>query len=144
MTPDSNLRIQSMIRSVTEVIIPALDANDSLAQEQVKLLMGHLNALLVQAGREPTVKDIETKHLFRLAEILIEVASDEKVSEKLIKGLSESLKAGDRFLLSLAIENLISSTDTSENFKQQSWNIVLEFGSNAANRGKKWFEPMGF
>lgn len=144
MTPSSTLRIKSMIRSVGEIIVPAVGSKDSLAQEQVKLLMGHLNALLVQAGHESTIQNLETKHLSELAEKLIILAKEEGVPENIFKSVSQTLQAGDMNLLSQAVENLVSSTDTSENFKKRSWNIVLDFGSDAANRGREWFKPMGF
>lgn len=144
MTPNSTLRIKSMIRSVGEIIAPAVGSKDSLAQEQVKLLMGHLNALLVQAGQEPTIENLETRYLSELAEKLISLAKEEDLPENTSIGVSQALQAGDRILLSKAVENLVSSTDTNENFKRRSWDIVLDFGRNAANRGKEWFKPMGF
>ena len=37
MNPSIELRIKTMIRALTEVIIPAVDPNNSLAQEQARL-----------------------------------------------------------------------------------------------------------
>lgn len=52
MIPSTELRLQTMMRAMTESILPALDPKDSLAQEQAGLMMGHINALLQQAGQE--------------------------------------------------------------------------------------------
>src|SRR3546814_16780178 len=48
MTPSTDERIASIIRSLTEVILPHLHADASLAQEQAQLAIGHLQILRLQ------------------------------------------------------------------------------------------------
>ena len=52
MNPSIELRLRTMIRAVTEVILPAVNPHDSLAQEQAQLLIGHLHALLQHHAHE--------------------------------------------------------------------------------------------
>ena len=50
MNPSIELRIKTMVRALTEIIIPAIDRDNSLAQEQAGLLIGHLHVLLPPGG----------------------------------------------------------------------------------------------
>jgi hypothetical protein len=133
-----------MMRSMTESILPALDPADSLAQEQAKLMMGHIHALMEQQGHEHTVLAHEQQHLATLAEHLVAIAEGGEQTQAALAQVNAGLAEGDSQQLSLATEALVAATDASPSFKQQAWLMVLEYGSAAAARGKAWFEPMGF
>src|SRR3546814_14577108 len=48
MTPNTDERLASVIRALTEVILPHLPPEASLAQEQAQLAIGHLQILRLQ------------------------------------------------------------------------------------------------
>lgn len=48
MTPDFGIRLHSLARSLEHVILPALDASNSLAREQLAIALGHLAVLQQQ------------------------------------------------------------------------------------------------
>lgn len=51
MIPSHALRLQTMLRSMVEVILPAIDANQQLARDQAQILVGNLKLLAEQAAR---------------------------------------------------------------------------------------------
>lgn len=144
MIPSTELRLKTMMRALTESILPALDPKDSLAQEQAGLLMGHINALLQQAGQEPVVDAEEQSALAELAHFLLSVAEGGAQTTAAIKALQGALNAGDVAAISLATERLIASPDGTEAFKSAAWEPVLKYSKDAAARGQAWFKPMGF
>ncbi|BBO28304.1 hypothetical protein AltI4_26920 [Alteromonas sp. I4] len=144
MTPSIDLRLQTMMRSVQQSILPALDTEDSLAQEQVKLLMGHIAALQLQCGKEQDVCDLENQHLKALALDLIAKAEGGADTQKAINVMTQALEDDNYVLLSLATENALAATDASEAFKSYSWDAVITYSTEAAKRAKDWFKPMGF
>ena len=75
MNPSLDVRFKSMIRALTEVIIPALDPHNSLAQEQARLLIGHLHAALLQMPTANQVTTTEHAALRGLAEALLTTSS---------------------------------------------------------------------
>ena len=144
MTPSTTLRLQSMMRSMTESILPALDPQDSLAQEQAKLLMGHIYALIEQQGQEHEVQACETQHLITLAQLLVSDADGGEQTQAALANVNAALAEDNMVTLSLATEKLSAATDASEDFKKLCWHAVLEYSVAAAARGKAWFKPMGF
>ena len=51
MSPDFDLRLDSMRRAMTNVVLPAIDPADSLAIEQASLVVAHLSMMLQQWDR---------------------------------------------------------------------------------------------
>jgi hypothetical protein len=51
MVPDFALRLQSMMRALQEVILPALPKDQQLAQDQAKILLGNLRIMATQQDR---------------------------------------------------------------------------------------------
>lgn len=144
MTPSTALRLQSMMRSMTESILPALDPHDSLALEQAKLMIGHLHALLEQQGREQQIQAHEKQHLVTLARLLANHADGGEQTQTALAAVSSALAEDNMTTLSLATERLAAATDASPAFDTLCWSAVLEYATAAAARGKAWFKPMGF
>lgn len=144
MTPSTALRLQSMMRSMRETIVPALDPSDSLAQEQAQLMMGHINALIQQQGKERDIHQTEYQAMRDLASALLAVADGGSETLRAQSGVESALQGQDPIALSLAVEQLARTSDASEAFKSQSWQLVLDYAKPAALRAQSWFSPMGF
>lgn len=144
MIPSTELRLKTMMRAITESIIPALDPKDSLAQEQVGLLMGHINALIQQQGRELIVVEKESEEISDLATYLLSVAEGGKNTQKACVELSQALEQDDYEGLSKSVEGLVAVDDASQIFKEATWDAVLDYSKTSAERGRDWFKPMGF
>lgn len=71
MKPSMELRIKTMIKAVREVVLPAIDGNNSSAIEQAKLVVGSLDLLSDQISYANwfAVSDIYS-HIDLLSEIL--------------------------------------------------------------------------
>src|SRR3546814_18301384 len=67
MTPSVDERFASVIRALTEVVLPHLPADASLAQEQVHLSVGHLQILRAQFDETPAFEREEIGDAILLA-----------------------------------------------------------------------------
>jgi hypothetical protein len=72
MVPTINSRLRSMMRAMQEVVLPALDADNAIAQEQGKLVLGSLSLLIDQVDYAHTFEVIEARDLCAL---LTEIAA---------------------------------------------------------------------
>lgn len=144
MIPSTELRLQTMMRAMSESILPALDPKDSLAQEQAGLLMGHINALLQQAGQEPNINAEERQAMVELAQFLLSLADGGSETEQSKERLAAALENGSDVEISLATERLIAAADATQAFKDAAWAPILKYSKDAAARGQQWFKPMGF
>lgn len=144
MNPSIELRLKSMIRAITEMVLPAVDPGNSLAQEQTRLLLGHLHALLLQhahAGEIDRLVKRDAEHLAN--DLLREVRGGPQT-----RGAALYLRAAlaGTGTISHAIEQLIiaSGVDGDPAFVDFSERKVLEYSKAQAIRGRAWFKAMGF
>lgn len=144
MNPSTELRLKSMMRAVSENIMPAIDPANSIAQEQAGLLLGHINALIQQQGKEPEIDQQELEALQKLGSALLSSAEGGEQTMQCITNLKQAMEGSCVTTLSLAVENLIIAQDASEAFKSAAWQPVLDYSGDAAARGREWFKPMGF
>jgi hypothetical protein len=144
MIPSTELRLKTMMRALTESILPALDPENSLAQEQAGLLMGHINALIQQQGLEYQVNEQEAEAMTDLAKQLLTIAEGGVNTVAAAERLAAAMKEGNFEELSKSVERLLSMEDGSQAFKDATWKPVLDYSRNAAARGQQWFKPMGF
>lgn len=144
MIPSTELRLNTMLRAMTESILPALDPSDSLAQEQAGLLMGHINALIQQQGKEHEIVEQEYEDLAELADHLLSIAEGGKETLEAKEKITRALDVKSKTALSLAVEQLIIASDVSDTFKKVSRQPILDYAHNSTKRGLDWFKPMGF
>jgi hypothetical protein len=146
MNPSVDLRIRSMLRALTQVVIPALDARDALAQEQARLLVGHLHALSLQCAHEARFVALEDRAMRRLGQALLAASGGGPVTRTAAAGVRESLEAPDGFGIGSAIDRLILAgrEDGSPSFRDAVARLTLAHGRAAALRGRSWFAAMGF
>ena len=71
MTPSVDERLASIIRALTEVVLPHLPEDASLAQEQVHLSVGHLQILRAQFDATPAFEREELDDNKALAAALV-------------------------------------------------------------------------
>ena len=144
MNPTIELRVRTMIRALNEIIIPAIDPNNSLAQEQAGLLLGHLSVFLEHEGREQTICEIERAGLAELANALLKVCEGGEATN----AASERLRnlGDDIDTLSHAIESLVidAGIDGSDAFKRSCDELVLKHAREATLQSRIWFKSMGF
>jgi hypothetical protein len=152
MTPTTDERLASVIRSLTEVVMPHLPADASLAQEQVQLAIGHLQILRLQ---------LDSVHGFEAEELADTRALAAELAEAMTGGTStiaarESLEdlvgapAGEvRAALSAVnrgVEWLVQavSADGSDDARKKLPEIILRHESQRVEKDRRWFLPYGF
>ncbi|MBI4693932.1 MAG: hypothetical protein HY749_07915 [Gammaproteobacteria bacterium] len=145
MNPSVELRLRTMIRAVTENILPAIDPDDSLAQEQGRLLLGHLHALLQQHGHEEALRSRQRRLLDRLARDLLEAGSGGPVTLAARAALGAALADSDE-ALSIAVERFVLATgsDGDAGLREQTAGLVLAHAAEEVRAGEVWFRAMGF
>jgi hypothetical protein len=74
MIPSHALRLQTMLRSMLEVIIPALDPGSQLARDQAQILVANLRLLADQADRTYEYEMVELREHAALLRRLLEHA----------------------------------------------------------------------
>jgi hypothetical protein len=153
MNPSIDLRLASMIRALTDVIIPALGATDGLAAEQAQLVLGHLHVLRGQVDHTGPFAQLEHRAASSLGQALIADAGrgacDATALARLEAALAVdagaqvgSLSAGAEAIRA-AIEDVIrSSTDEDGGARLQS--IVIEHERRTADDCRTWFAAMGW
>ena len=146
MNPSIELRIRTMIRAMSDIIIPAIDREAPLAQEQAGLLLGHLQVLLQHEGREQQIDKIEHAALEQLAQALLHCCRGGQMTTSaadLIRSLPQDV---DTDTLSHAVESLIiqAGIDGAEDFKRDCDELVLDYARQETLRSRVWFKSMNF
>lgn len=76
MIPSADIRMSSMMRALSGVIIPALE-HDANARDQAQMVLGHLHALRVQYDWLEEFERLEFLHTRQLAVRLFATAEDD-------------------------------------------------------------------
>jgi hypothetical protein len=153
MTPTVDERLASIVRSLTEVILPHLPDDASLAQEQVQLAIGHLQILRSQLDNVPAYEREELVDSVAVAKALIVGVSGGAVTSAAIRDLSAVTSAADgsdvrgqTTALNKAVDALVKavSADGAADAKASLSRIILEHEKVRVLKDRKWFLPFGF
>jgi hypothetical protein len=144
MNPSSQLRLSTMMRAMTDIILPAIPASESMAQEQSQLLIGHIAALMAQDGRERELVDYNARHLMACATRLLALAESESLSDEKLIDLRAAVAANDTAKVAFALERLMAQCDVSDGFKRESSVLLIQYARQHSVAGRSWFSPMGF
>lgn len=150
MTPEFDLRLKSMRRALTAVIMPAIERDNQLAQEQAALLVAHLDMIAAQWSRVDAYARLCRDALAELV-ARIEVSGG---LETIAAGKRLSELAQDRSLapspgfhaMSAALEALVRAVDRDGDpaFRAALHRDVLLYGRDQAARDRSWFIQCGF
>lgn len=162
MVPDFALRIQSMIRSLREVVLPALPNDQLLAIDQANILVGYLRIMAEQHDR---VFEYLLAELAEYAQLVSALAEDaegaESIGEAVAKARSALAKAAPvvrmpiprQSDLSALIRSLKESADElvlaarqdgTPAFRQASIDRVMQQAERQIRRERSWFRASGF
>ena len=146
MSPDESSRIVSVIRALSDIVLPAVREDEPLAQEQLQLAIGHLAIIQAQIDGGHTFKTQELADRQALAHALLEITQAHDTVEPQADRLSKATATGDLKSLSQAIQELIFATSSAddEGLNQRVFETVLQHEKERAIKDRRWFEPMGF
>jgi hypothetical protein len=102
MTPNTDERLASIIRALTEVILPHLPPEATLAQEQVQLAVGHLQILRAQLDSIPSYEREELED-----------------SKAIAVALLQSVSGGAQTSAALDALRLVTAAAAGENIRQE-------------------------
>ena len=146
MNPDISLRLRTLMRAMSEVVVPAIDANNSLAQEQAQLILGHLNALLQHHAGEEALSERDTHATRALAHALLDAGHGGETTEAARDALMAALKTNEDAAVSHAVEGLVLAVgvDGEPQLHAASARLVMAHAEAQNFAGRSWFKPMGF
>jgi hypothetical protein len=153
MTPNPTIRLQSILQTLEHVIVPAVDGQNSLAQEQCGLVLGQLRMLIQHMpyfGEYHALcyRDL-TETLNRLSAPrggAVSAAAAEKLSNvaKQAAAIDDALVA--YHLLGNALERLMraAAVDGAPDYRSEINALVFEFSKRQSLRARTWFKDAGF
>jgi hypothetical protein len=160
VVPDFTLRLQAMIRSLREVILPALPSGQMLAIDQANILVGYLRIMALQHDKVFDYLLAELSEYTELVNALVEDASDGQ-DEVLVAARAALARAAPILKLSIprqselaaVVKSLKRSADellcaARENgtaaLGQAAGNRVMEQAGRQIMRERAWFSASGF
>jgi hypothetical protein len=153
MTPNCDERIASVIRALTEVILPQLPPEASLAQEQLHLSVGHLQIVKAQFDAIPAYEREELDDAVAIGKALQAGVAGGASTQHALVAVDGALAAtdgsnirGQRQAIHDAIDALVRavSTDGDAASRGNISRIILEHENARAHKDRQWFAPFGF
>jgi hypothetical protein len=153
MTPNVDDRLASVIRALTEVVLPHLPPEASLAQEQVHLSVGQLQILRAQLDGTPGFERGELEDAISIGKALGSAVTGGVQTGKALAALSASVAAakgsdvrGERKAIHRCIAELVRavSADGDAAGKAALTRTVLEHERPRTQKDREWFAPFGF
>lgn len=156
MTPDIGLRLTSIIKSLEQVIAPAIDHDNPLALEQAALAVAHLKVIQAQWQFVADYLVVCLSEMIEVGEALIGIAEGGPETlaaradlERQLVGMNSGpplhTLAKRRNILATAIDALIRAAeqDCSVGCKRTLQRIVLRHGARQTHRDRTWFAATG-
>lgn len=158
MLPSIEVRINNLIKSLEETILPAVNSENSLALEQAALVIGHLkvislqwdSAYLFERGSLFQIRDLALSLIAcansfncKLQEALILKNTIDDIPKKLpltVGGINPYiLTVGD------AIDRFINASfiDVTDKFNHEVSSCIQAYGNRQALRERSWFQSTG-
>jgi len=153
MTPTVDERLASIIRALTEVILPHLPADASLAQEQAHLAVGHLQILRAQFDATPDFERGELEDAKALAEALVAAIDGGNATQAAVAALQAEIGHCDgtdvrsqHRACNRAIEAVVKavSADGAPDASTALRAIILDHERARVAKDRRWFLPFGF
>ncbi len=145
MNPSVQDRLDSCVRALEHVILPALPESAALAREQAMLVMGQVQIIRAQLDATPAFEAEEARDIEAIAHSLLD-ATHEEASE-LRTALDDSGDATPRertAALQNAIDSFLRGYDAAGGPPAEIARIVCEHGARRAGKDRAWFAAMGF
>jgi hypothetical protein len=154
LTPSIDERLASVIRALTDVVLPSLPKDSGLAIEQLQLSVGHLQILRNQLDLAPAYEKEEFTDASALGAELVMQSSGGPNTVNARTVLQHAIDQGrqspdtreSRTAINSSVAGLIEAiaADGSDTTKDACWSIVLEHERNRVAKDRRWFACFGF
>ena len=153
MTPTTDERLASIVRALTEVVLPHLPPEASLAQEQVQLSIGHLQILRSQLDAIPDFEREELTDAITIAKALTSGVAGGTETQAALARLNDVIEQADgtqvraeTTALNKAIDALVKavSVDGADGATAKLTKIILHYEAARVDKDRRCFLPFGF
>lgn len=151
MTPNIDDRLASVIRALTDVILPSLPAEASLAAEQAHLSIGQLHIIRAQMDAAPAYETEELDDAKALAAALTDAITGGPATLAALSGITLALESADghraaREAIHGAIAALVRavSLDGENGMREKLSEIIIVQQRTRIAKDRQWFAPFGF
>ena len=157
MLPSIDTRIQNLIKAMQQVILPAMDPANKLAQEQAQLLMGHLHLISLHWDKAWLFETVSLAALKVLAATLCEARGGTRTTAAAaalrqaldvaaaVRPLTATHSADVRNTLGAAIDTLIEAleVDADDASREVAAGAIVAHGERQMHRERVWFAAAG-
>ncbi|OAO00783.1 hypothetical protein A8B75_17950 [Sphingomonadales bacterium EhC05] len=153
MTPSTDERLASIVRALSEVILPHLPDDASLAQEQAQLAIGQLQIIQMQLDNVLAFEREELEDAKAIGQALAAALSGGNASTATLSVLQGSIDGADGSdvrgqtkAIKEAIDKLVPaiSKDGADGSKSAMTEIILKYEKVRTQKDRLWFMPFGF
>ncbi len=152
MNPSADDRLNSVLRALETVVLPALPPEASLAQEQVMLAMGHIQIIQAQRDVTPAYEQDELDDISAMARELLKVEGVPETASDATHALAAALNNENGHpreraeAIRKAIDAVLVSARQSgaKEYHMALARVILPLGCERARKDREWFAPMGF
>lgn len=152
MNPSVDDRLNSVLRALQSVVLPALPESADLACEQLMLAMGHIQIIQAQRDATPDYEEGELEDIIRLGQAMLEVSGYGASVEAPRSSLEAALATPDGLAreraeaVREAIDALlVAAHEAGEaQYHRALAAAVLPLAADRAQKDRAWFAPMGF
>jgi hypothetical protein len=148
MTPTIDERLASVVRSLSEVVLPHLPPEASLAQEQVHLAVGHLQILRAQLDAAPAFEREELDDAKGIGLALAEAVPGTEGSalRATIDSADGSNVRGQYQAINDSVAVLVSAVYAKGEEAERAAvsRIILEHEHPRVQKDRRWLLPFGF
>lgn len=152
MNPSVDDRLNSVLRALETVVLPALPPEASLAREQVMLAIGHVRIIQAQRDATPAFEREEYDDLAHMGKAVLAVGGVPESCARQHNDLAQTL-ADQKQPPRLASEAIRSAIDAllvaARESESKAYHAalaaqILPLGRERARKDRAWFAIMGF
>ncbi len=151
MTPSIDDRLASVIRALTDLILPSLPPEAGLAIEQAHLSIGQLQIILAQLDGMTAFEQQEADDACTLGRAMLDGASGGASTSAALADLQAALQPGGsaretRVRVHVAIDSLVKAMaiDGDKTWSAKANATLIDMQGERAMKDRRWFAPMGF
>ena len=152
MIPTIDERLASVVRALSEVIVPHLPEDASLAREQAQLAIGHIQIIRSQLDAAPAYEREERDDAAALGAALLAAFPPARHDCPALATLDHEIRftksdaREDRKAINAAITGVIEALGASDCRETSAAlsRTVLDFEAKRTEKDRRWFAPFGF
>ena len=151
MLPSIDLRIANLVKAVQQVILPALPADERLAQEQCRLIIGHLGLISQQWKHALRYELVSLDNMSGLARDLCSVVQPRQAA--ILEQALAAVAGVDRndldatqdaiAIVGKAVDAVIDGDEGRIPLPDAADRLILAYGRNQSMRERTWFKGHG-